>query len=175
MQVSSRQRGVSLIEVLVAIVVFSVGVLGLAMIQIKGGQFTKDAGSRSFAVLETRSFVDAMRANPTAARKPLTSTNPAAPSASDCPYCFDGTTTPTVTDCSSSACTPEQTAANDLSQWMARLKASAPNAMSGVPVSVAWNAASGMYVITARWSGGSLDGSTPKAGDDLTYTINFMP
>jgi type IV pilus assembly protein PilV len=36
MQVMSRQRGVSLIEVLVAIVIFSVGVLGIALMQIKG-------------------------------------------------------------------------------------------------------------------------------------------
>src|SRR5690606_29609073 len=64
MQVLSRQRGVSLIEVLVAMLIFSIGVLGIALMQIKGAQYTKQAGARTVAVLQARSLADAMRANP---------------------------------------------------------------------------------------------------------------
>jgi len=175
MQLRSRQRGVSLIEVLVAIVVFSVGVLGLALMQVKGAQFTREAGTRSTAILQQRSLIDAMRANPEAAKAPVKAADPAAPTADECPYCFDGTTTPAKVDCSS-GCTSKQIAKNDLAMWLERLRASATGPLSGVLAKVSWDPSIGMYVITARWSGGQMDQSKPlSASDDLTYTLNYLP
>ena len=175
MRVISRQRGVSLIEVLVAIVIFSVGVLGLALLQIKGAQFTKQAGSRSYAIMQVRSLIDAMRANPTVAVLPQTAADPAAPTAGECPYCFVGSTPPAIIDCSS-GCTPLQTASNDLSQWVTRLQSAAPGPVGGNLASVTWNASLGQYQITAHWSGGSVNSSaTTTASDDLSYTLNYMP
>lgn len=55
------QRGVSLLEVLIAIVAFSIGILGLALMQLKGASFTKQAGSRSSVNMATRGLIDAMR------------------------------------------------------------------------------------------------------------------
>lgn len=175
MHVRSRQRGISLIEVLVAIVVFSVGVMGLALMQAKGAQATKQAGARGYAVAQVRSLVDSMRGNTTAAIGPRTAADPANPSATECPYCFDGKSTPTVTNCATATCSPQQIAANDLAEWLGRLRSAAPGPVQGVMASVSWNASLGMYTITARWSGGALDGGAPRAGDDLTYTLNFLP
>ena len=62
MHALSRQRGVSLIEVMVAVLIFSIGVLGLALLQAKGAQFTKESGSRTAAIIQARSLADAMRA-----------------------------------------------------------------------------------------------------------------
>ncbi|HEX7816258.1 type IV pilus modification protein PilV [Dyella sp.] len=175
MRVLSRQRGVSLIEVLVAIVIFSVGVLGLALLQIKGAQFTKQAGARSYAIMQVRSLIDAMRANPTVAVLPQKAANPAAPTATECPYCFAGSTPPTLVDCSS-VCTPLQTANNDLSLWLTRLKSVAPGPSGGNLATVTWNASLGQYQVSASWSGGSVDSKTAtSASDDLTYTLNYMP
>jgi type IV pilus assembly protein PilV len=175
MQVLSRQRGVSLIEVLVAIVVFSIGVLGLALMQVKGAQFTKEAGSRSNVIAQVRSVIDAMRGNPVAAAGPVKATNPAAPTASECPYCYDGTKTLADVDCSS-GCTSDQTAQHDLFSWVDRLKSSAPSAMGAAPkATVAWDASIGMYVITASWSGGSMGDTPTSVGDNLSYTLNYLP
>ncbi|BDU21005.1 type IV pilus modification protein PilV [Dyella sp. GSA-30] len=175
MRVISRQRGVSLIEVLVAIVIFSVGVLGLALLQIKGAQFTKQAGSRSYAIIQVRSLIDAMRANPTVAVLPQTAADQSAPTASECPYCFSGSTPPTLIDCSA-GCTPQQIASNDISQWINRLKSAAPGPVGGNLATVTWNGSLGQYQITAHWSGGSVDtNTTTSANDDLSYTLNYMP
>lgn len=175
MHIRSRQRGISLIEVLVAVVVFSVGVMGLALMQAKGAQATKQAGSRGYAVAQVRSLMDAMRGNNAAAALPRTAVDPANPTSAECPYCFDGKTAPTVTDCSSATCTAQQMAANDLAEWLDRLRAAAPGPVSGVMANVVWNGSLGMYTITARWYGGAMDGSAPQAGDDLTYTLNYLP
>lgn len=174
MHARSRQRGISLIEVLVAIVVFSVGVMGLALMQAKGAQATKQAGSRGYAVAQVRSLMDSMRGNTAAAARPRTAADPANPSAEECPYCFDGSDEPTVTACAP-GCTPQQLATNDLADWLDRLRAAAPGPVDGVMASVVWDPALGMYTITARWSGGAMNGGAPQAGDDLTYTLHFLP
>jgi type IV pilus assembly protein PilV len=174
MRMRSRQRGVSLIEVLVAIVVFSVGVLGLALMQMKGAQFTKQAGVRSQMILQTRSLIDAMRGNPAASIGPRSAADPSAPSATECPYCFDGSAEPKASDCTSS-CTAQQVAQNDLAHWYARIKASAPGPTAGVRASVAWDKSLGMYKVTSRWAGGAMGKNDAGSGDDLSYTLNFLP
>ncbi|MFO1495242.1 MAG: prepilin-type N-terminal cleavage/methylation domain-containing protein [Lysobacterales bacterium] len=42
-----RQRGFSMIEMLVAIVIFSIGMIGVALMQLRGMSYAKDAGSRT--------------------------------------------------------------------------------------------------------------------------------
>lgn len=175
MQVLSRQRGVSLIEVLVAIVVFSIGVLGLALMQVKGAQFTKESSSRSNAIIQVRSLIDAMRGNPVAATGPVKAANPAAPTADECPYCFNGTATLDKVDCSA-GCTASQAAKSDLYNWVQRLRKAAPKTVGSAPIaSVTWNSSIGMYVVTASWSGGAMDGGAAKASDNISYTLNYLP
>lgn len=62
------QRGVGLIEVLVALLVLSFGMLGLAGLQMWSLRFNQSAMGRGMAVVQTHSIVDAMRANRSAAR-----------------------------------------------------------------------------------------------------------
>lgn len=60
-------RGISLIEVLVAVVVLSIGLLGVAAMQsvaLRGGQSSLET---SQAVMQTNAILDAMRANRAAA------------------------------------------------------------------------------------------------------------
>jgi len=54
-------RGFSLLEMLVAIVVFSIGLIGVAIMQLKGMSYTKDAGARSQATILARGMADRMR------------------------------------------------------------------------------------------------------------------
>lgn len=60
--VPRRARGVSLVEVLVAILVLGVGLLGLAALQARGLKFNHDAYARSQATLLAYQIIDAMRA-----------------------------------------------------------------------------------------------------------------
>src|SRR5690348_9228771 len=116
-------RGVSMIEVLVAVVIFSLGLLGLALMQLKGATFTKDSGARSAAVLLARSLADRMQANPQGV--------------SDGDYVFtSGSSKPAYTDCSSitTGCTPLQVAQNDINAWLTQMSAAMPASASTAPM-----------------------------------------
>src|SRR5690606_3260878 len=62
------QHGFSLIEVLVALLVLSVGLLGLAMLQIEGLKHNTDAYYRTQATVLAYDIIDRMRANSDAAK-----------------------------------------------------------------------------------------------------------
>lgn len=64
----STQRGVGLIEVLVAVLVLAIGLLGIAGLQSQALKNNQSAFERSQAVTLTYLMMDAMRANVTAAR-----------------------------------------------------------------------------------------------------------
>ena len=56
-----QQAGVSLLEVLIAVVVLSLGILGLAGLQMSALRNNQSSMERSMAVIESYSIVDAMR------------------------------------------------------------------------------------------------------------------
>ena len=58
-----RQAGVSLIEVLIAVLVTATGVLGAAALQLNSVKFNQLANVRSTAVLLANDITDRMRAN----------------------------------------------------------------------------------------------------------------
>ena len=60
-----RQRGVGLIEVLIAVVVLAIGLLGLAGLQVRTLRDNQSSSERGIAVAQTHSIVDAMRADRT--------------------------------------------------------------------------------------------------------------
>ncbi len=62
-----QQCGVGLLEVLIAILVLAIGVLGAAAMQATALRNSQSALERSQAVIQTYSIMDAMRANRTAA------------------------------------------------------------------------------------------------------------
>ena len=62
---SHKQAGASLIEVMVAFLILSIGLLGLAMLQGKSLRLNTDAYLRSQATLIAHELMENMRANPT--------------------------------------------------------------------------------------------------------------
>ncbi|HEX7130493.1 MAG TPA: type IV pilus modification protein PilV [Rhodanobacteraceae bacterium] len=142
-------RGVSMIEVLVAIVIFSLGLLGLALMQLKGASFTKDSGARSAAVLLARSLADRMQANPQGV--------------TDGDYVWTGGTPPTYTDCSSAACTPAQVANNDLNAWLSQMQASLPASASTAAVGQVLSNGDGTYTISVQWNGQGIAGQSSES------------
>jgi len=63
-----RARGFTLIEALVALIVLSIGLLGIAGMQISGLRANQSAASRTQASYLADDIADRMRANYTAAR-----------------------------------------------------------------------------------------------------------
>lgn len=58
-----HQRGVGLIEVLIAVLILSIGLLGIAAMQTRSLSANNSSMARSMAVLATYSILDAMRAD----------------------------------------------------------------------------------------------------------------
>ena len=98
-----RQRGVSMIEVLIAMLVLAVGMLGTAGLQLTSKRSNMEAKDRSMVTMVAQGFVERMRLNP---RQLATYT------AAGAGRVLDGTTF-TAVDCSV-ACTDAQMANLDL-------------------------------------------------------------
>jgi type IV pilus assembly protein PilV len=64
----SRAAGVGLIEVLIAVLVMAIGMLGIAAMQATALRNSQSSLERSQAVIQSYAILDAMRANLTAAR-----------------------------------------------------------------------------------------------------------
>ncbi len=60
----SSQSGFGMIEILVTVLVFAIGLLGLAAMQIQSLKGTSDSGQRSKAVWLAQEMAERMRANP---------------------------------------------------------------------------------------------------------------
>ena len=58
------QIGFTLLEVLIAIVIFSSGLMGIAGLQVSGMRFTSDSQLRAIAVAQAEALADRMRADP---------------------------------------------------------------------------------------------------------------
>jgi type IV pilus assembly protein PilV len=65
--INKCQRGVGLIEVLIALLVLSFGMLGMAGLQVWSLKYNQSAMQRGMAVVETHTIADAMRADRAAA------------------------------------------------------------------------------------------------------------
>lgn len=101
-----RLAGFSLVEVLVAVVILSIGMLGLAKLQFWGVRHTGSAYFRTQATQTANEMVERMRANPIGVAAGRYSIN-----GGDCAPVACDVTWP---NCRDSACTPEQLAEFDI-------------------------------------------------------------
>lgn len=107
--------GFTLLEVLVALLVFSIGLLGLAALQTLSLRFTHQSYERTQAALQAYEIIDRMRAN----REGLDDYTPVPAGAK--------LTAPV--DCSTTACSTTDMAAYDLTEWLTRVRD--PNLLGG--------------------------------------------
>ncbi|MEW5755176.1 MAG: type IV pilus modification protein PilV [Pseudomonadota bacterium] len=97
-----RNHGFSLLEVLVTVLIISVGLLGLAGMQMKAFQHTNDSYNRSQASLLAYDIADRIRGNL---------------GAIDTYKDADTAAVTTTTDCKTAACGIDQIADYDLESW----------------------------------------------------------
>ncbi len=132
---AGRSRGFSLVEVMVALIVISVGLLGIAKMQAVSLASTNSARIRSLAAIEAASLASAMHAN----RGYWAVQTPAATVtvANGVITANDGALA-TATDCSVGAaapCTPAQLAAADLQEWVTEMNGMLPTSSSAITCS----------------------------------------
>jgi type IV pilus assembly protein PilV len=107
-------RGVGLVEVLVAIAVFSVGVLGTFAMQVSAARVNFDAAQQLMATGLARDILERMRSNSTELDA----------------YAVNGVgqqALPFATDCRLTDCSTAQLAAFDLFAWTSRLSGETEN------------------------------------------------
>ncbi len=120
MNIKSFSKGFSLVEVLIALLVLTIGLLGLANLQGQSISSSYNAHLRTQATSLARNVIDRMRANrELAAETTSYQTVFTEPPAS------------AGTDCSVSDCTPVQMASYDLREWKCNLGMYASEADSG--------------------------------------------
>lgn len=153
MKMRSRQKGITMVEALVALVVIAVGMLGIAGLYLSSLQASRTAKLRSHAVELVSSIADRIRANREAVLA----------------YNLEEGDEPAVQNCSAARCTPAQLAQDDLARWLADLRATLPGAdrVTGT-VTVTDRAAPlfDNYVISVTWREANSD-------IDFTYSVSL--
>lgn len=142
-----QQRGATLIEVLIAIVVLSIGLLGLAGLQVTSVQSNHSAYQRSQASLLANDLADRMRANRTEA---LTNA-----------YVAD------YVDSSSSHTVTGTRAAKDLAEWLNSLALKLPDGRGKIEKS------GSLVTIHVRWNDNRGRIKTSVDSDSGTETFTY--
>lgn len=125
-----QQKGYLLLEILVTVVVLSLGLLGVASMQYTGLRDNNRSNERSLATILAYDIIDRMRANRTGAqngnyRIPAASTPPAALGSYNCITNFSGTTTANI-------CSPDEMANADLIDWWTNALAVLPSGAASI-------------------------------------------
>ena len=147
-----RQKGLSLIEVMITLAVFSFGLLALAALMASGLKYNTSALHRSYATSQAYDMADRMRAN----RLGL-----------DAGYYNDLSESDTDPDCIESGCTPEQMAHYDTWQWNTDNARLLPEGAGTVSLK---SSDPGIYTITVAWN----DDRDPDTAPD-SFVSEFQP
>lgn len=154
---SHKQIGFTLIEVLIAVIVLSIGLLGLAGLQSTGLRHNHDAYARTLGATLSNDMADRIRANM------------AGFSAGH----YDNTATFSAACENNTGCTPQQMAQHDTFRWQQGL-AALPSGQGDVLIN------GGLVTVTVRWDAGRTGaaglGCDPANAADLTcLRIIYQP
>jgi type IV pilus assembly protein PilV len=153
----SSQEGFGLVEILITLLVMSVGILGVLGMQITAKQTNYDAIQRTTASQLVFDMVERMRANPTALATYI-------PGVAIGGESLGGTGSPPANTCSASpGCSPALLATYDLWQWETLIDGVAEVSDGGAAVGGLVNpracitgpagGGTGLYTVTVVWRG----------------------
>ena len=141
-QLGRNQKGITIIEVLIAMLILAVGLLGMASLQVRAVSDTSNASYRSIAIYYANDMADRMRANGTG----ITNGNyNSAAGGSEKAACL------TAAGCSSA-----DMAIHDKWEWSQNLGRSLPGGTGTIAVNA------GVYTVDVSW--------TDRVAQDATGT-----
>ncbi|HAU15140.1 MAG: type IV pilus modification protein PilV [Pseudomonadales bacterium] len=135
-----QQQGVGLIEVLVSVLVLTVGILGVVAMQTRALQFSQESIYTSQALMMAYEMTDRMRAN----------------KGSEIQYLVNyGSDVTALADCESTDCTPTQMAKFDAAAWKNAIAVNLPSGDGQIAVDNAGSRP--FYTISVRFTDQKLD------------------
>lgn len=165
-------RGVSLIEVLMAVLVFSVGLIGLSGLLVGSIRSNQAGYQRTQVEFMAMTMADRMRANPLAVWSGAYNT---------ATYPVTGAQTCTT----AIACTPAKLALRDQILWSNQLKTFLPNATASIACTNGATPSAiqllvrppyaGNCVMRIGWTERAAGDSAHRAAATQTYVWNFQP
>jgi type IV pilus assembly protein PilV len=120
--IRSRQQGFSMVEVLVAMMILAVGLLGMLVMQVRGGQLNQAGYYQSQAMFMAEDMVERIRTNLAGVERYAINIGDPPGSSVAC-------------DDLSSPCSLEDLAAADLYQWKTALATFLPNGDGTITIS----------------------------------------
>ena len=162
MNTRRTHRGFSLIEMLVALVVMSVGMLGIAALYIESLRSNRGAVLRTQAVALAYDMADRIRANRMAGNQYALALGAAPPAAHNCVAGVN--------------CSRDDMAEDDLNRWVTSVRALMPwNGATPPQTGVVFQAAAAfglpdVYQVIIAWREPNQDPAEP----DYRYTLNMQ-
>ena len=132
-----RQCGVSMIEVLVTVLVLSIGLLGLAGLQLTGLRYNHSAYLRSQATLLASDIIDRMRVNRDQALNGAYDID------------FGASTSNTTCAVVNANCSPADLAQADLAEWKQNLQNLLPSGDGAIARTI--NGSEVRFTVTIQW------------------------
>lgn len=176
MQVMSRQRGISLIEVMMSVLIFSIGLIGLAGLMVMATRSNHSAYLRTQVTFLANSMADRMSGNPTGIWSGAYNSS-AYPVSSTSVGCASG-----------AACTPADLALHDQRLWSDQLRTFLPNPKATVDCSgvtaVSYNPTAqlslrppygGTCKMSVTWSERGAGNKNNSDSADQVFVWEFQP
>jgi type IV pilus assembly protein PilV len=154
----ARLSGFTLIEVLITLVIFAVGLLGLATMQLQGMQYIHSAYVRTQAQVMSYDILDRLRAN----RIEAMNTN-------NYTWLLNADPLPLVTNCTTAVCTESQMALYDIFEWRQLVAEHLPQGRGDISFETLATGGR-LYTIEIRW----LDDRTIEVEDNADFNDRFQ-
>jgi type IV pilus assembly protein PilV len=151
----TKRKGFTLIEVLVALAVLSLGLLGIAALQSKGQQFTQEAYFVTQATVLANQIMDRIRLNANYARTNFTSGSGG--------YVASAAPASNVTTCITAVCSNAAARNYDLFIWYNALAANLPNG-TGTITGATVNSRV-RYTVSISWSPAEVVSDDPETAN----------
>ena len=161
-QIPRTQTGVALIEALVAVLILSIGVLGMVGMQSASIRYEQNSWARSAVSSQVGDIADRIRANPNAAVDAYVKTNTYASERSS--INTDATYLVSAVNCLTTICTPAQLAIYDMVEWRKSLNKLVPGS-----VGIVSGTSTTAYAVTIAWFDKSWVKPEELGNTNVTY------
>lgn len=156
-KIASHQKGVGLIEVLVAVFILSGGLMGLAALQTKSLRYNHEAYMRTVASILSSDIIDRLRANSAEAL-----------STDSYSFTLGENASGDADACETASCSSTALAAYDYKQWSDELASQLPGGIGAISAGTLNAAGWREYTITIQFNSVSTDNTSEDAAPETS-------